>query len=97
MPRRVGAASRGAKLTCTETIADHLRKYESLLTGELRSPFQFADRTVSAPRLRMIVNAFEETLEKGLKKEGEIVVSNRCHIGCKGDCHPWGFTDMCSP
>ncbi|RSH84456.1 hexokinase A [Apiotrichum porosum] len=43
-----------------KTIADHLRKYESLLT-------------VTAPRMRMIVQAFEETLDKGLKKNGETV------------------------
>lgn len=26
-------------------------------------------------RMRMIVHAFEETLDKGLKKDGEVVVS----------------------
>jgi hexokinase len=44
-------------------MADHLRKYEALLT-------------VSAPRMRMIVSAFEETLDKGLEKYGEVVVSH---------------------
>jgi hexokinase len=43
-----------------KTMADHLRKYEALLT-------------VSAPRMRMIVSAFEETLDKGLEKYGEVV------------------------
>ncbi|KAL1410136.1 hexokinase [Vanrija albida] len=43
------------------TIADHLRKYESLLT-------------ITPQRMRMIVTAFEETLDKGLQKSGEVVV-----------------------
>lgn len=43
-----------------KTIADHLRKYEALFT-------------LSPQRMRMIVHAFEETLDKGLQKDGEIV------------------------
>lgn len=43
-----------------KTMADHLRKYEALFT-------------LSPQRMRMIVDAFEETLDKGLQKHGEIV------------------------
>lgn len=43
-----------------KTIADHLRKYEALFT-------------LSAQRMKMIVNAFEETLDKGLKKPDQVV------------------------
>ncbi|KZT50279.1 hypothetical protein CALCODRAFT_444837 [Calocera cornea HHB12733] len=43
-----------------KTMADHLRKYESLFT-------------LTPQRMRMIVDAFEETLDKGLQKEGEVV------------------------
>nr|XP_019012351.1 hexokinase [Kwoniella pini CBS 10737]OCF51132.1 hexokinase [Kwoniella pini CBS 10737] len=44
-----------------KTIADHLRKYESLLT-------------LTPQRMRMIVHAFEDTLDIGLQKDGQIVV-----------------------
>lgn len=44
-----------------KTIADVLRKYESLFT-------------LTPQRMRMIVDAFEETLEKGLHETGQIVV-----------------------
>ena len=43
-----------------KTIADHLRKFESLLT-------------LTPQRMRMIVHAIAETLDKGLKKEGQVV------------------------
>ncbi|KAJ9116925.1 hypothetical protein QFC22_004583 [Naganishia vaughanmartiniae] len=43
-----------------KTMADHLRKYEALFT-------------LTPQRMRMIVNAFEETLDRGLQKDGEIV------------------------
>ncbi|WRT65372.1 uncharacterized protein IL334_002315 [Kwoniella shivajii] len=43
-----------------KTIADHLRKYESLLT-------------LTPQRMRMIVHSFEETLDLGLQKDGQIV------------------------
>ncbi|KAL7419888.1 hexokinase [Cryptotrichosporon argae] len=43
-----------------KTMADHLRKYESLLT-------------LTPQRMRMIVHAFEETLDRGLQKDGQIV------------------------
>jgi len=43
-----------------KTIADLLRKYESLLT-------------LTPQRMRMIVHAIEETLDKGLQKDGQIV------------------------
>lgn len=43
-----------------KTMADHLRKYESLFT-------------LTPQRMRMIVHAFEETLDKGLQKNGEVV------------------------
>ncbi|KAK4689198.1 hexokinase, partial [Tremellales sp. Uapishka_1] len=43
-----------------KTMADHLRKYESLLT-------------LTPQRMRMIVHAFETTLDNGLKKDGQIV------------------------
>lgn len=42
-------------------MADHLRKYESLFT-------------LTPQRMRIIVDAFKDTLEAGLAKEGEIVV-----------------------
>lgn len=44
-------------------IGDYLRKYEALFT-------------LSAPRLRKIVSAFEEALHLGLKKTGQVVVSS---------------------
>lgn len=32
--------------------------------------------TVTPQRMRMIVHAFEDTLDRGLKKDGQVVVSN---------------------
>ncbi len=46
-------------------MADHLRKYEALFN-------------VTPQRMRMIVHSLEETLDKGLQREGEIVVSVSC-------------------
>ncbi|KAG8923853.1 hexokinase A [Tulasnella sp. 419] len=43
-----------------KTMTDYLRKYESLFT-------------LTPQRMRMIVDAFEETLEKGLQEPGQIV------------------------
>lgn len=43
-----------------KTMADHLRKFESLLT-------------LTPQRMRMIVHAIEETLDKGLQKDGQVV------------------------
>ncbi|CCM01376.1 uncharacterized protein FIBRA_03426 [Fibroporia radiculosa] len=43
-----------------KTMADHLRKYESLFT-------------LTPQRMRMIVEAFKDTLETGLAKYGEVV------------------------
>ncbi|KAK1920871.1 putative hexokinase [Papiliotrema laurentii] len=43
-----------------KTIADHLRKFESLLT-------------LTPQRMRMIVHAIEETLDRGLQKDGQVV------------------------
>ncbi|KAJ9096876.1 hypothetical protein QFC20_006345 [Naganishia adeliensis] len=43
-----------------KTMADHLRKYEALFT-------------LTPQRMRMIVHAFEETLDKGLQKDGQVV------------------------
>jgi len=43
-----------------KTMADHLRKYESLFT-------------LTPQRMRMIVEAFKDTLETGLEKPGQIV------------------------
>ncbi|KZV75042.1 hexokinase [Peniophora sp. CONT] len=43
-----------------KTMADHLRKYESLFT-------------LTPQRMRMIVEAFKETLELGLEKPGQTV------------------------
>jgi hypothetical protein len=43
-------------------MADHLRKYESLFT-------------LTPQRMRIIVDAFEEVLEQGLKEYGQVVVS----------------------
>jgi hypothetical protein len=48
----------------SETIQDQLRKYEALLL-----------KAVTPQRMRMIVHAFEDTLDKGLKKDGQVVVS----------------------
>lgn len=42
-------------------MADILRKYESMFT-------------LTAQRMRIIVDAFEEVLEKGLREHGQIVV-----------------------
>lgn len=44
-----------------KTIEEHQRKYEALFS-------------LSAPRLRMIVSAFEEALHLGLSKPEQIVV-----------------------
>ncbi|EIW69221.1 hypothetical protein TREMEDRAFT_39456 [Tremella mesenterica DSM 1558] len=44
-----------------KTIADQLRKYESILT-------------LSPQRMRMIVHAIEESLDKGLQKDGQILI-----------------------
>ncbi|ORX36465.1 hexokinase-domain-containing protein [Kockovaella imperatae] len=44
-----------------KTMADQLRKYESLLT-------------LTPQRMRMIVHAIEETLDAGLQKDGMVVV-----------------------
>ncbi|WVR04130.1 hypothetical protein IAU60_001129 [Kwoniella sp. DSM 27419] len=43
-----------------KTMADHLRKYESLLT-------------LTPQRMRMIVHAVEDTLDNGLQKDGQVV------------------------
>ncbi|KAK8861266.1 hypothetical protein IAR55_002085 [Kwoniella newhampshirensis] len=43
-----------------KTMADHLRKYESLLT-------------LTPQRMRMIVHAIEDTLDNGLQKDGQVV------------------------
>ncbi|THH17249.1 hypothetical protein EW146_g3527 [Bondarzewia mesenterica] len=43
-----------------KTMADHLRKYESLFT-------------LTPQRMRMIVEAFKDTLENGLEKPGQVV------------------------
>ncbi|GHJ86444.1 hypothetical protein NliqN6_2846 [Naganishia liquefaciens] len=43
-----------------KTMADHLRKYEALFT-------------LTPQRMRMIVHAFEEVLDRGLQKEGQMV------------------------
>lgn len=43
-----------------KTMADHLRKYESLFT-------------LTPQRMRMIVEAFKDTLENGLQKKGQVV------------------------
>ncbi|KAF8976979.1 hypothetical protein BDQ17DRAFT_163165 [Cyathus striatus] len=43
-----------------KTMADHLRKYESLFT-------------LTPQRMRMIVEAFKETLELGLEKPDQVV------------------------
>lgn len=45
-----------------KTIAEHLRKYEALFN-------------LSAPRLRMIVSAFEDALHLGLQKPEQVVVN----------------------
>lgn len=43
-----------------KTMADHLRKYEALFT-------------LTPQRMRMIVHAFEEVLDRGLQKDGQMV------------------------
>jgi len=43
-----------------KTMTDHLRKYESLFT-------------LTPQRMRMIVDSFDETLEKGLAEPGQVV------------------------
>jgi hypothetical protein len=49
-----------------KTMVDHLRKYESLFT-------------LTPQRMRMIVEAFTEALEKGLKEYNQVVVSQLLH------------------
>ena len=58
-------------------MADLLRKYESLLTRESRCPYAPGSslNAVTPQRMRMIVHAIEETLDKGLQKDGQTVVS----------------------
>ncbi|KAK0209407.1 hypothetical protein IW262DRAFT_1468971 [Armillaria fumosa] len=46
--------------TTKKTMADHLRKYESLFT-------------LTPQRMRMIVEAFKDTLELGLQKPQQVV------------------------
>jgi hexokinase len=45
-----------------KTMTDHLRKYESLFT-------------LTPQRMRMIVDSFDETFEKGLAEPEQVVVS----------------------
>jgi hypothetical protein len=80
-------SSNSSRFPLTETIADHLRKYEALFTRTFPSIYLHSARetdltwapswglTVTPQRMRMIVHAFEETLDKGLKRYGEVVVS----------------------
>lgn len=71
-----------------ETIQDQLRKYESLLTCECTWVILKEGLTVVTPqRMRMIVHAFEDTLDKGLKKDGQVVVSplSLLHVGSADD------------
>jgi len=65
-------------------MADHLRKYESLWVSSLSTKcLQFTDPpapsvirfTLTPQRMRMIVEAFKDTLEIGLEKPKQIVVS----------------------
>jgi hypothetical protein len=68
-------------------MADHLRKYESLCVCPIRSaPARAAadlERararrfTLTPQRMRMIVEAFRDTLELGLEKHGQVVVRAR--------------------
>lgn len=63
-------------------MADHLRKYEQLYVPfasisasssiSLNDPASF---TLTPQRMRMITQAFSETLDNGLKKPGQVVVS----------------------
>jgi hypothetical protein len=66
-------------------MADHLRKYESLWASmaETSSPFYAWARssfTLTPQRMRMIVEAFSETLELGLMHDGQIVVRQQFEI-----------------
>jgi hexokinase len=74
------------------TMADHLRKYESLWVFMLgRAAIVclisgFCRFTLTPQRMRMIVEAFKETLELGLQKPKQIVVCIRSQFGLKQFC-----------
>ena len=62
-------------------MADHLRKYEALYVCHARPFIQESDLqrgfrfNLTPQRMRMIVEAFKDSLELGLSKHGQIVVS----------------------
>lgn len=62
-----------------KTMTDHLRKYESLFT-------------LTPQRMRMIVDSFDETLEKGLAEYDQVVVSSSL-----AKFIPWITPFPCSP
>ncbi len=67
-------------------MSDYLRKYEGLFT-------------LTPQRMRMIVDAFEEALEKGLSEWDQCVVSTksllqRLHC-CHSSLHP-NFRGLCT-
>lgn len=58
-------------------MADHLRKYESLCVSAATQIFYNltpSSFTLTPQRMRMIVDAFTETLELGLAQAGQVVV-----------------------
>lgn len=54
-------------------MADHLRKYEALFTCKSVTSQHLPNMSVTPQRMRMIVHAFEDTLDRGLKKDGQTV------------------------
>jgi hexokinase len=64
-------------------MADHLRKYESLCVSAATRIFYNLTRgsfTLTPQRMRMIVDAFSETLELGLAHTGQVVVRDSFNI-----------------
>ena len=76
------SALRSSNVVICRTMADHLRRYESLYETTLHSLYRtlrdFLLRfTLTPPRMRMIVEAFKEALELGLEKPNQVVVCTK--------------------
>ncbi|KAF5384407.1 hypothetical protein D9615_003448 [Tricholomella constricta] len=68
-----------------KTMADHLRKYESRCVVHLQfrvstNPKARSSFTLTPQRMRMIVEAFKDTLELGLAKPDQVVL---CHVSLR--------------
>jgi hexokinase len=71
------------------TMSDHLRKYESMSVVPTKNlllelSHDLCSFTLTPQRMRMIMEAFKETLELGLQKPNQIVVciASLLVLGC---------------